>query len=63
MIMKWFTLIAAAVAAGLVSGYLFSVLRPPTHNIASLFGDLMFGVLVAVLMVLAGWIQFIRQVQ
>jgi hypothetical protein len=61
--MKWLTLIAAAVAVGLFSGYLCSVLRPQTHNIASLFGDLMFGVLVTALVVLTGWIRFIRQVQ
>jgi Na+/serine symporter len=60
--MKWLILSAAAAAVGLVSGYLFSVFRPQTHNIASLFGDLMFGGLVAVVVLLAGWFWIIRRV-
>jgi Na+/serine symporter len=61
--MNWLILSTAAMAAGLVSGYLFSMFRPPTHNIASLFGDLIFGALVAVLVMLAGWFWLIRRVQ
>jgi hypothetical protein len=61
--MSWLILSAAAMAAGLVSGYMFSMLRQQTHNIASLFGDLIFGALVTVLVLLAGWFWFIRRVQ
>jgi hypothetical protein len=61
--MNWLILSAAATTAGLFGGYLFSMLRPPTHNIGSLFSDLMFGALVAVLVLLVGWFWFIRRVQ
>jgi uncharacterized membrane protein YedE/YeeE len=61
--MTWLTLITTAITAGLGGAYLFAVLRPPAHNIASLFGDLMFGILVAGLVLLAGWIWFIRPTQ
>jgi hypothetical protein len=58
--MKWFIVSAVAIATGMVSAYLSSIMRPPTHNIASLFGDLMFGILIAVLVMIAGWLWFMR---
>jgi hypothetical protein len=58
--MKWLILIVSACAVGVASALAFSLLRPQTHNIAALFGDALFGVVVLIATLIGGWFWFIR---
>jgi hypothetical protein len=59
--MKWLLLIVVACVSGAASALAFSQLRPQTHNIASLFGDVLFGVVVLIVTLIGGWFWFVRQ--
>jgi hypothetical protein len=59
--MKWLLLIVVACVGGAASTLAFSLLRPQTHNIASLFGDVLFGGVVLIATLIGGWFWFIRQ--
>jgi hypothetical protein len=61
MLLKWTGLIFCSCVISFLTALAFSVLRPQTHNIASIFGDAVFGVAVLILTLVIGWSWFIRK--
>jgi hypothetical protein len=62
MMMRWLALIVCACGTGAASALAFSLLRPRTHNIASIFGEALFGGVVVVAALFVGWLWFVKQV-
>jgi hypothetical protein len=60
MMVKSVFIIICAAAIATANALAFSLLRPQTHNISSIFGDALFGVIVTIAPLVGGWFWFIR---
>jgi hypothetical protein len=58
--MKWFILLACALATAAASAFALSLLRPQTHNIGALFGDALVAGVVFFVTLLIGYLYLVR---
>jgi hypothetical protein len=58
--MRWSLLIIGACIIGAAAALAFSLLRPQTHNIASIFGDVLFGLVIVIAVLMGGRFWLVR---